>query len=86
MMVISLGKNSHNLLYCGCTRTKAMDSLYFLFESVQLRLVSVVAWASRSCTTNGNPFVCLWKKRLQDYGDLMSPTLGYHLSSPRDDL
>ena len=58
MMIISLGKNTHNLLYCGYTRTKVMDSLYFLLESAQLSQIEAyfrtVVCASRSCTSNDN--------------------------------
>ena len=50
-----LGKNTHNLMYCGYTKTKVMDSLYILFDGAQLSVIYIVTCASRSCTTNGNP-------------------------------
>ena len=47
MMVNSLGKNTHNLLCRGCTRTKVMDSLYFLFWKCSIEAYfSVVVCAS----------------------------------------
>ena len=71
-------KNTHKLLYCGCTRTNVIYSLCFLFESAQLRLVYIVACASRSCNTDGNPLSVPERKDEIIVVTQRVPTLGYH--------
>ena len=68
-----LGKNTHNLVYCGCTRTKVINSLFFLFYSTQLRHIFMLWIVHQEVALPMVTHFFLWEKRLRCYGDLMSP-------------
>jgi hypothetical protein len=48
-------RKTHNLLYCGYTRTKIVFLCLSCFIVLNQGLYYVVVCASHSCTTYGNP-------------------------------
>ena len=62
-------------IYCtvAVQEQRSLMLCFSCFIVLNWGLFYFMACASRSCTTNGNPFVCLWEKRLRCCGDSMSP-------------